>query len=278
MDIKELKSKKLYKEYLLKIPYLEVDKLINNKINEIIPTVTLPGFRKGKAPINIVKKKYESGVLSEVIEKLVQEQTKKLLDEKNIKPLRAPRIDIKKYEKDSPIEIEIKVDEEPKIKLENFKNFSLNKYEIDIEQNEINKNYNNFLNLQKTYKKINSNREIKETDKVYLNIITENKLVPDFLKSQKNIPIITDSDYQILPDLSKKLIEKKVKQGDKVNLLFDLKEVLKKESKTEISFSIEIISIEESSNLEINQEFFKKMGVKDEKELKENFKKNLILQ
>ena len=72
MNIKELKNKTLYKEYALNIPYAEVDILINNKINEILHTVTLPGFRKGKAPVNIVKKKYETNVLSEVIEKLVQ--------------------------------------------------------------------------------------------------------------------------------------------------------------------------------------------------------------
>ena len=57
MNIKEIKSKTLYKEYALDIPYSEVDILINNKINEILPTVTLPGFRKGKVPVNLVKKK-----------------------------------------------------------------------------------------------------------------------------------------------------------------------------------------------------------------------------
>ena len=77
MTIKEISSKKLFKEYGLEIPYDEVDNMINNKIAEIIPTVSLPGFRKGKAPINIVKKKYENNFLSEVIEKIVKEKTKK---------------------------------------------------------------------------------------------------------------------------------------------------------------------------------------------------------
>ena len=57
MNIKEISSKKLFKEYQVDIPYDEVDNLINIKIAEIIPTVSLPGFRKGKAPISIVKKK-----------------------------------------------------------------------------------------------------------------------------------------------------------------------------------------------------------------------------
>ena len=56
MSIKEIKSATLYKEFELKIPYIEIENLINSKIKEIIPNVTLPGFRKGKAPINIVRK------------------------------------------------------------------------------------------------------------------------------------------------------------------------------------------------------------------------------
>ena len=57
MNVKEIKSKKLYKEYSLEIPFVDVDNEINQKIEKLIPTVSIPGFRKGKAPISIVKKK-----------------------------------------------------------------------------------------------------------------------------------------------------------------------------------------------------------------------------
>ena len=57
MNIKEINSKKLFKEFEIQIPYKDIDDSINDKINELIPTVSLPGFRKGKAPLNIVKKK-----------------------------------------------------------------------------------------------------------------------------------------------------------------------------------------------------------------------------
>ena len=132
-----------------------------SSIDEILPTVTLPGFRKGKAPVNIVKKKYETNVLSEVIETLVREKTKKLLDEKKLKPARQPRIDIKKYEKEKPVEIEVKIDLEPEIKLQKFENFSLKKYEINFDKKTLNENYNQFINSQKQYKKIDSKRTIK---------------------------------------------------------------------------------------------------------------------
>ena len=108
MSIKEIKSGTLYKEYAVEIPYQEINLIIDEKINEILPTVSIPGFRKGKAPSTIVRKKYEDNIISEAIEKLVQDKTKNILDKKNLKPFIQPRVDLKKFEKNQPIEVEIK--------------------------------------------------------------------------------------------------------------------------------------------------------------------------
>ena len=54
MSLKEIKSKKLYKEYSLVIPFDEIDKEINQKIKSIIPTISLPGFKK-ESSTSIVK-------------------------------------------------------------------------------------------------------------------------------------------------------------------------------------------------------------------------------
>ena len=117
MSIKEIKSGTLYKEFSVEIPYNEIDIIIDKKIKEIIPTVALPGFRKGKAPLNIVRKKYEDNILSEVIEKLLQDKTKNLIDKKNLKPFVKPSVNLKKYEKNQPLEVEIKINLEKLEKL-----------------------------------------------------------------------------------------------------------------------------------------------------------------
>ena len=278
MNIKEIDSKKLFKEFEVQVPYEEVDSSINAKIAEIVPTVSLPGFRKGKAPLNIVKKKYENNILSEIIEKLVEDKTKKLLEEKKLKPFRQPRVAIKKYEKNQPVEISIKIDLDPSIKIFPFNDLELKKRSIKLDKKTLEENYKNFIESQKHYHKVNEVRPVKLSDKIIVNISTEDKSVPDFLKSQKNLPIITDSDYQVLPDISTKLIDMKVKAGDKVNLTFDLKGVLKEKSKKEIEFLIEILSLEHSHEFKVTKEFLEKNNLKDEKALNDNLKNNLIKQ
>ena len=192
MNIKEVKSLKLYKEYLLEIPFDDVDKEINTKINNIIPTITIPGFRKGKAPHNIVKKKYEDSILNEVIQNLVNSKTSELIKEKKFNIFRQPKVNLKKFEKNSPINIELKIDLQPEIKLKDFKEINLNKYKIKkLTKKNIDNQYKKFIESQKSFKKIKQNRIIKKDDKVTINFKTESQDVPDYLKSQTSIPIDT---------------------------------------------------------------------------------------
>jgi len=275
MSIKEIKSATLYKEYAVEIPYQEINGIIDEKINEIQPTVSIPGFRKGKAPISIVRKKYEDNIISEAIERLVQDKTKNLLDEKNLKPFIQPRVDLKKFEKNQPIEVEIKINLEPEIKLKDFKKIDLTNYEINLDKQIIDKNYKEFLNNQKKYTPIRNSREIKKTDRVILNLSSENETVPDFLKSQKNLPIIINSELQILPDLGSKLLSKKLKKGDKDKIGLDISKSIKSDKEFIADFDIEIVEIEETMPFKVDKEFLEKNGLKNEEELKNNLENNL---
>ena len=274
MSIKEIKSGTLYKEYALEIPYEEINKIIDSKVNELLPTVSLPGFRKGKAPLNIVRKKYENNVLSESLDKLVQEKMKLLLDEKKLKPFTQPKIDLKKYEKNEPIEVEIKIDLEPEIKLAEFKKMKVNEYEIDLDNKLIEDNYNEFLKSQKKYLEIKNIRQIKKTDKVLIDLSSKDESVPDFLKVQKNLPIVIDSDYQILPSIGDKLVENKLKKGDKIDIELDISKSLKLNEEKLANFAIEILNIEESVPFVVDKDFLDKNGLKSEEDLKNNLKNN----
>lgn len=275
MNVKELSSKKMFREYLIEIPYVNISDSLDQKIKEIIPTITLPGFRKGKAPLNIVKKKYENNIISDIMRNIIQENTKKLLEEKKLKPLRQPKVEVTKYKKDEPVELNLKIDLQPELTLIDFTKNKTKKYEIKIDKATYEKNYNNYIKSQKTYSKLVESRTIKKGDKLNVSLKSKDKFVPEFLSNQEDITIITDSDYQILPNISDELIKKKVKSGDKIILPFDLKDILKEKNKKIATFEIEIKSIEEQKNIKIDKNFLDKNNFKSEKDFKEKINENL---
>ncbi len=278
MNTKELKSSKLYKEYSLEIPYKEIDIEVENKINQILPTVNIPGFRKGKAPLNIVKKKYEDNVLNEVIQKVIDTNTKKLIEAKKFSLFRAPKVELSSYEKNKPITINLKFDLKPEIKLKDFRDLKINKYEIELGKKAEENQFKSFINSQKNFKKIENLRQVKNSDKVVVNFESSQEDLPEYLKSQKNFPIDLGFDDGILPGLNKELIERKVKAGDKIELKINLSTILKDDKFKKTTFHFEIISIEEKIKFELTKEFLDKNGFKTEKDLKKFLLTNLKTQ
>ena len=189
---------------------------MDEKLNELQKEVALKGFRPGKVPPAVIKSQFGKSIYGEVVDKILRDTSSKAIEEKKLKVAGQPKIDLKKYEKNEPIEVEIKIDLEPDIKLTDFKKLKVNEYEIDLDNKLVEDNYKELLKSQKKYSEIKNIRQIKKSDKVQIHMSSKDEGVPDFLKLQKNLPIITDSDYQILPSIGDKLIENKLKKGDKI--------------------------------------------------------------
>ena len=201
-----------------------------------------------------------------------------MINEKKFKLFRQPKVDLKNFEKNKPVNIEIKIDLEPDIKITDFKKININKYEIDLSKKNTEELFKNFIKSQKVFKKIKNNREIKKSDRVIIDFESNNQEIPDYLKSQKNIAIDTNSNQEILPGINSEIISKKLKQGDQSKLKFDLCKLLKSDKFKNVEFNIKIISIEESEKFELSQEYFDKNGLKNEDDLKEKLKSNALLQ
>ena len=86
-----------------------------------------------------------------------------------------------------PMEESIVIDIQPEIKMYPFDKIKSNKYKIEVDKETLEKNYNSFLSSQKIYEKISTNRSAILTDRIFVNITTEDSSVPDFLKEQKKV-------------------------------------------------------------------------------------------
>ena len=85
---------------------------------------------------------------------------------------------------------------------------------------------------------------------------------------------MTDSDYQVLPEINSKLIEKKLQKGDKEKLALDVSKSLKLPEAKILSFDVEIVEIEESIPFVVDKDFLNKNGLKNEEDLKVNLEKS----
>jgi trigger factor len=85
----------------------------------------LPGFRQGKAPAAVVRKKFAEDIRQQALQEVVQESWKVALEQEQLKPIADPHIHNLKWEAGSPVTFEFHVEVRPDLKLERLGKFRL---------------------------------------------------------------------------------------------------------------------------------------------------------
>ncbi|ACO86378.1 trigger factor [Clostridium botulinum] len=94
----------------------------------------VPGFRKGKAPLNIIKKYYGEGVLFEdAINFCCEDTYPKAIEENNIKPVDYPQIDVVQIGEGKDFIYTAEVTTVPKVKLGEYKGVEVKKVSYEVE-------------------------------------------------------------------------------------------------------------------------------------------------
>ncbi len=85
----------------------------------------LPGFRQGKVPAAVVRKKFAEGIREETLRELVQESWRVAQKQEELKPIADPHIHNLKWEEGSPVTFEFHVELKPELKLHRLGGFRL---------------------------------------------------------------------------------------------------------------------------------------------------------
>jgi trigger factor len=85
----------------------------------------LPGFRPGKAPVAVVRKRFNDAIRQTVLEEVIRESWETARTSESLKPVTDPSIRNLKFEEGSPIEFELLVQVRPEIKLDRTGGFRL---------------------------------------------------------------------------------------------------------------------------------------------------------
>jgi len=80
-------------------------------------SVRLPGFRPGKAPAAMVKKRFAQAIRQEALEALVQDAYKEALEREKLEPVAQPHIHDLKFDEGAPLTFELHVEVRPHLEL-----------------------------------------------------------------------------------------------------------------------------------------------------------------
>ena len=263
-----------YKRVLeIEVPKEEVDGLYNEKINTYKKKLTLPGFRPGKIPLNLVKSRFGKGVYAETVEDLIQKNFELACKEHNINPVSKGKIDTIKADEGADVSFTIEAEVDPEIEISGYEKLKIKASPNKIRDEDVEKALEDLR--ERNAKFIDVDRPSRKGDSVtieYVKVVVDGEERKDF----KNPAYPIELGKGQIKDFDKGLIGHKA--GELVELTIKFPKDFSGEqlSGKVGNFAIQITKVSEKELPEPDGEFLKKLGAFETLDgLKEQLRKDL---
>jgi trigger factor len=120
------------KELDLEIPAEEVTKATEKVAKDFAKIARVPGFRPGKAPISLIKRRFADDIKGEVLQTLVPEHVEKAVAEQKLTPVSQPQVDKLEYNEGQPLKFRASFEVLPEFSLGDYKNMEIEMPEMAI--------------------------------------------------------------------------------------------------------------------------------------------------
>ncbi len=120
------------RELELEIPAEDVQKAVERVAREFARAARVPGFRPGKAPVPLIRRRFAEDIKSEVLQSLVPERIEQAVSENKLVPVTRPHVDKVDFAEGGPLKFRATFEVLPEFTLGNYKDL-----EVEVEPLEI---------------------------------------------------------------------------------------------------------------------------------------------
>lgn len=239
-------------------------------LTKLAKEVKIEGFRKGKAPLELVAAQVDQTILGqETLENALSKAVAEAFLKKDIKAIDRPEVDVKKFIPGTELEFTATTEIMPKVELGDYKNLKVKKDTVEVSKEEVSETIDRILKNFAEKKKVD--RESKDGDEVIIDFLGKKDGVAfDGGKAEK-FPLELGSK-SFIPGFEEGLIGKKAGDEISLNLEFPKDYHAKDLAGAKVVFEVKIHEVRENALPEINEDFLSKLG---EFKTKEEFEKQI---
>jgi len=125
------------RELDLEIPADEVTKAMERVAKEFARVARVPGFRPGKAPVSLIRRRFADDIKGEVVQSLVPERVEKAVSEQKLTPVSQPQVDKLDFAEGQPLKFRAVFEVLPEFELGNYKDLELEMPVMDVTDDDV---------------------------------------------------------------------------------------------------------------------------------------------
>ncbi|UCB53000.1 MAG: trigger factor [Candidatus Zixiibacteriota bacterium] len=269
VDVREGKAWKRTLE--IEVPKETVDEEFEVTYRRYRAEAKIPGFRKGKAPLEMVKRRFKDPVQKEVLETLVPRAYEDAVKETDLSPINLPEVKEIDFEEGKPLKFQAEIEVKPEVEVKDYTGLEVVKRVKEVSDNDVEQS------LKYLREDLAQLQPVQRGAKFY------DHLVVDLTKDQggktedlKNHELALDP-HNMIKEFQDALL--KAKAGEKREFEVDYPDDFhnKKLAGNKVGYKITIKEVKEKILPEENDEFAKTVGkFKTVGELKNKIKEGLL--
>lgn len=276
MSLQVEKMEKNMAKLTIEVAAEDLEKAMQNAYQKAKGRISIPGFRKGKAPRKMIEQMYGKGVfLEDAVNALIPEHYSKALAECDLEIVSQPTIDITQAEPGKALIFTAEVATKPEVTLGDYKGVEVPKTEINVTDEDVD------AEIKKEQEKNSRTINVEDRGAQLQDVVTI-----DFEGSVDGVPFdggqateypLTLGSNTFIPGFEEQLVGAKVGDDVDVKVTFPEEYQAKELAGKEAVFKCAVKKIEAKELPELDDDFAKDVSEFDTlAEYKEHVKTNLV--
>jgi trigger factor len=175
MQVTETLSEGLKRAYTVVVLAADIESRRTARLTDLAKTLNLPGFRPGKVPMPVVRRRYASAVTAEILEEQVNESTQKVLSDRGLRPAMQPKVELVSVDatgtEGKDLEFKVEVELLPEIAMPDFAAISLTRRKAEVAAEAVDKALNELAKRNRELADVAEDRAAETGDVVTVDFI-----------------------------------------------------------------------------------------------------------
>lgn len=158
VDIQKLDNLKIKMKVLVPSDHMENE--MQKRLKDMTAKASIPGFRPGKVPLTVIRKRYGDAIRGEVISDVLRTTYQEAIEEQKLSPASPPTIEITNATEGKELEYEATFEVYPKIDLTTLEDVEIEDIKVDIKDEDIDSTIEKLRKQQATWNEVDRPAEL----------------------------------------------------------------------------------------------------------------------
>jgi len=260
MQITETSTDGLKHEFKVTVDADDIKQRIEGRLREIGQQVKLPGFRPGKVPLNVLRQRYGTSVMGEVLERAVSDTSNAAMQEHKLRPALQPKVEIVSFNEGKDLEYKLAVEVLPEFAPMNFAELKLERLRPEVPDADIDKALERIAQQQRKNEPVD--REAAKGDIVVIDFVGSidgNEFPGGSAKGHR----LELGSGQFIPGFEEQLIGAKAGEHRAVKVTFPADYGAADLAGKEASFAVDVNEVREMKPQPIDESLAEAVGMEN---------------